>query len=229
MELSIDTSTRYASIALTVHGELRAELSWRSDQNHTRELAPAVQALLRQAGATTRDIAAVAVALGPGGFSALRVGLSFAKGLAEGLGVPLVGMETLEVEAFPYASTGLPVYATGDAGRGQLAWAAFLEDKQGWRKITGERIATPQELAEALSAPGIICGEGLAGHGAALRPLLPQGVYPVQTTPPTRRAATLARLGWERLTRGEQDDPATLQPLYLRRPSITMPRGHSGA
>ncbi|MBM3947618.1 MAG: tRNA (adenosine(37)-N6)-threonylcarbamoyltransferase complex dimerization subunit type 1 TsaB, partial [SAR202 cluster bacterium] len=143
VELSIDTSTRHAGVALTQSGELGAELAWRSNQNHTRELGPAVQMLLRQVGATARDISAVSVALGPGGFSALRVGLSFAKGIAEGLRIPLVAVGTLELEAFPLASTGLPVYAVGDAGRGQLAWAAFLQDETGWRVTAEERIATP--------------------------------------------------------------------------------------
>jgi len=211
-------------VALTQSGELGAELAWRSNQNHTRELGPAVQMLLRQVGATARDISAVSVALGPGGFSALRVGLSFAKGIAEGLRIPLVAVGTLELEAFPLASTGLPVYAVGDAGRGQLAWAAFLQDETGWRVTAEERIATPQELSEQLRAPALVCGEGLVSHGAVLRGLLPHGAHLVLAPPPTRRAATLARLAWRRLELGRRDDAAALQPLYLRRPSITVPR-----
>jgi tRNA threonylcarbamoyladenosine biosynthesis protein TsaB len=225
MELSVDTSTRYASVALTNEGALLAESSWYSQQNHTVELAPAVQRLLEQVRATPADVKAVFVALGPGGFSALRVGLGFAKGLAEGLGVPIVGVGTLEVEAFPHAATGLPVYAVSDAGRAQLAWAAFTLSGEQWSKTQDESIGTPQQLAESVHAPAVLCGEGLAAHAQALRPLLPAGVLVADAPPPTRRAATLARLGWRRLVRGESDDTTALQPLYLRRPTITLPGG----
>ncbi|MSQ14209.1 MAG: tRNA (adenosine(37)-N6)-threonylcarbamoyltransferase complex dimerization subunit type 1 TsaB [Dehalococcoidia bacterium] len=225
MELSIDTSTRYASVALTNEGALLAETSWHSQQNHTVELAPAVQRLLEQVHAAPADVKAVFVALGPGGFSALRVGLGFAKGLAEGLGVPIVGVGTLEVEAFPHATTGLPVYAVSDAGRAQLAWTSFTLSGDQWSKTQDESIGTPQQLAESVQAPAVLCGEGLAAHAQALRLLLPAGVLIVDTPPPTRRAATLARLGWRRLARGERDDTTALQPLYLRRPTITLPGG----
>ncbi|MSQ12084.1 MAG: tRNA (adenosine(37)-N6)-threonylcarbamoyltransferase complex dimerization subunit type 1 TsaB [Dehalococcoidia bacterium] len=225
MELSIDTSTRYASVGLSRDGALAAELSWRSEQNHTVELAPAVQRLLAQAGARASDLNAVIIALGPGGFSALRVGLGYAKGLAEGLGVPLIGVGTLKVEASPYLATGLPVYPVLDAGRGQVAWAAYQSVAEGWKRLREECITTPQELAEALEGTAILCGEGLEAHRNALSPYLKPNAIVAYIPPPTRRAATLARLGALRLHRKEYGDPAALQPLYLRLPSVTLPGG----
>jgi tRNA threonylcarbamoyladenosine biosynthesis protein TsaB len=225
MELSIDTSTRFASAALTRQGALLAEATWHSNQNHTVELAPAVQRLLAQCAAKPTDLAAVFVALGPGGFSALRVGLGFAKGLAESRGIPLLGVGTLAVEAEAHRSLGLPTYALLDLGRGQAAWSCYAPAEGASADANEEHITAVAEMAEAVRGPAIICGEGLATLGPVLRPLLPPGVLVAASRPPTRHAALLARLGFARLSRGERDDAAALQPRYLRRPSNTLPGG----
>jgi tRNA threonylcarbamoyl adenosine modification protein YeaZ len=200
------------------------EVSWRSEQNHTVELAPAVQLLLERCRAKASDLRAVVVAIGPGGFSALRVGLALAKGMAEALGIPIVGIGTLEVEAFPYRGVGSAVWPVLPLGRREVAWAVFQNRDGLWEKTQAERVGTPDELCVAVAPPALVCGEA----AVSLLPLLAdrqrQGVAVAKVGPPTRHAATLALMGWERLTRGQRDDVATLQPLYLRRPSITPPR-----
>ena len=115
MELSIDSSTRYACVGLSRQGESLAELAWRSDRNHSVELVPAIQALLGRRAVEFHEIEAVFVEAGPGGFSALRVGMSTAKSLAVALGVPLVSVVTLDVEAQPYLALGAPVVALMEA------------------------------------------------------------------------------------------------------------------
>ncbi|MSP79047.1 MAG: tRNA (adenosine(37)-N6)-threonylcarbamoyltransferase complex dimerization subunit type 1 TsaB [Dehalococcoidia bacterium] len=224
VELSIDTSTRYASIALSERGALISGETWHSQQNHTVELAPAVDRLLKKVDATPSSLTAVFIALGPGGFSALRVGLGFAKGMAEGLHVPLVGICTLEIEAHPYLATGqpaytTPVYAIIEAGRSQIAWAGY----RGTRCIAEPQVTTPEELAAAAGHPAVFCGEGLASCVSILKTTLPNDTFH-EAAPPTRNAATLAVLAWQRFERGGIDDPAILQPLYLRRPSISLPK-----
>ncbi len=97
MELAIDTSTRYSGIALSHEGEVVAKHTWRSEQNHSVELLPAVEHLLKTAGMVTQELGCIVIAIGPGGFSALRVGLSTAKGLGFSLGIPLVALNTLDI------------------------------------------------------------------------------------------------------------------------------------
>ena len=123
MELALDSSTDTASLALSQHGEVQAELSWLSEQNHTVELMPNVLHLLAQARTGLDDIEAIVVAKGPGSFNGVRVGVATAKALAFALAIPLVGVSTLEVEAFPYAATGKPVCPVQNAGRGDIATA----------------------------------------------------------------------------------------------------------
>ncbi|MBI4336226.1 MAG: tRNA (adenosine(37)-N6)-threonylcarbamoyltransferase complex dimerization subunit type 1 TsaB [Chloroflexi bacterium] len=223
MELAIDTSTRYACVALGRDGSLLAELAWYSDQNHTVELLPAIERLLLQARVNKRDLTGIIVARGPGGFSALRVGMSTAKGLATVLSVPLIGVGTLEVEAFPYLPTGLRVYALLDAGRGEVAWAAFQGTPDDWQCVQEARISGLEELCEAVQGTAILCGEMVLKLADPLRQRLGPEAIIMAAPPPTRRPVALTRLGFQRLA-GGADDPATLQPLYLRRPSITPPR-----
>ena len=85
MELCIDSSTRYASVGVAHDNDVIAECSWRSDRNHSAELVPHIRSIMKKANLSIKDMDAVFVAQGPGGFSALRVGISFAKSLWESL------------------------------------------------------------------------------------------------------------------------------------------------
>ena len=96
MQLAIDSSTDTASLAITRGNEVLAELTWRCGQNHSVELMPRLSRLLEQANIDLKSISGIIVARGPGSFNGLRVGISTAKGLAFSLGVPLVGINTLE-------------------------------------------------------------------------------------------------------------------------------------
>jgi tRNA threonylcarbamoyladenosine biosynthesis protein TsaB len=107
MLLGIDTATRFISLALHDGDRIAAESTWETANNHTIELAPAVRAMLARAGMGSQDLSAVAVALGPGSFTGLRIGLGFAKGLATTLAIPLLGIPTLVALArASRASTG---------------------------------------------------------------------------------------------------------------------------
>ena len=158
MLLAIDTSTRYAGVALGAEGRVVSVSSWFSSVNHTVELMPAISAILQSQGLSAADLSGIAVALGPGGFSALRVGVSVAKGLAMTAGKPLVGVGTLDLEAFPYLESGLPVCALLDAGRQEVAVAHFGPDGRRDRDVV---VGTPQALFEAVGVPTIVCGEGV--------------------------------------------------------------------
>lgn len=223
MLLAIDTSTKYGGVALHRDGELVASLCWRSQGNHTRELLPSVQHLLERVGGTIRDVRGIAVALGPGGFSSLRVGLSAAKGLALGLSVPVIGVGTLELEAYPYKDTGLFVQPLLAAGRGEVFTALFGPAQGQWSRLEEERILAPQELVAGEPDPTLFCGEAAPALADFLKERLGSKALVVEAYWPGLRLAALSHLGSQRLARGESSDVATLQPLYLRRPSIGRP------
>ena len=228
MELSIDTATDTASIAVSREGKPLAEISWLAGQNHTVNLMPNTLHLFKLIGEELNKIDAVFVSLGPGSYNGLRAGLSAAKGLALSLNTRLIGIGTLEVEAYPYADAGLPICVVHNIGRGEIATATYRMLDSGWHKLIEEHITTLDALCKTIDTKTVICGQF-----ASFQPNQPKpeefiaerlGDLAVIRESTLRRAGYLAELGWRRLERGESDDIATLQPLYLRRPSITKPR-----
>jgi tRNA threonylcarbamoyladenosine biosynthesis protein TsaB len=224
MLLALDTSTRYASVALADEDRVVASRTWHSTINHTAELMPAVAHLMGSRGLTAGQLDGVAVALGPGGFSALRVGISAAKGLALVAKKPIVGVGTLDLEAYPYLRSGVPVCALLEAGRQECATAFHGPDGI---RLREDRVCTADELlAEVIdkaSGPAIFCGEGVTGWKDAIAGALgakAQIVRPV----PAARVWALAAIARERLLSGETKDITTLQPEYLRMPSIGAPK-----
>lgn len=221
MELSIDTSTEIASIALSHQGKVRAELTWHCGHNHTVELVPSLLRLLEQSKVVLKELDGVIVAKGPGSFNGLRVGMSTAKGLAYALEIPLVSIGTLEVEALQYASSGLPICPVFNAGRGEIATALFQSQQGEWRQIVKEHITTVDELCSEITGRTIFCGRITPEVASGLRQHLGEHAVIPDTAALLRRAGFLAELGWRRLKVGDYDDVATLQPLYLRKPKIT--------
>jgi tRNA threonylcarbamoyl adenosine modification protein YeaZ len=225
MLLAIDTSTRYAGVALlNGDGELVRLAHWRSKQNHSVELLSTIQSLLQSEQVRMKALAGIAVALGPGSFSALRVGLSVAKGLAWASSLPLVSATTLETEAFLYRHTGKTICAVLDAGRDQVASALFWANDGTISKVREEDINTPRDTLFSLPSPTLVCGEALEKFGATMSEATPEGVTLALPYLPGQRVVSLAYLGWARLNAGVTQDPASLQPLYLRRPTITEPK-----
>ena len=215
MELSIDTSTRYASVGLSENGEPVREVSWRSEQNHSVELVPAIHRLLKAAGASTDQIEAVFVALGPGGFSALRVGLSTAKGLATAQQIPLVGIDTLAIEAEPYLDLGRPVWAMIDAGRSKL-YAGLFDTRDISGGNTGDySVIFHSDITSLFEPDVVVCGEAVTGAANETLRELADRARLIETPPPTRSAATLARLAYKRSAAGDTDDPASVEPMYM--------------
>ena len=221
MELAIDTSTDYASIAISHQGETLSELSWYTKQNHTRELVPNINHLLHQANFEPCTIEAIFVAKGPGSFNGLRVGMSTAKGFAFSLNIPLVAISTLEIEAYPFAFTGLPIRPMHNAGRGEIATALYQQNDS-WRCLAPEHITTADKLCQETKERTVFCGEIPLVVVEELKTKLGDLALVPEIAVRMRHASHLATLGWQRLSQGEKDDPASLQPTYLRPPPITQ-------
>jgi tRNA threonylcarbamoyladenosine biosynthesis protein TsaB len=223
--LAIDTSTRWAGVGLTGAGE-PIELAWHSQQNHGAELMDKILQVLRDRDASVADIDCVAVAIGPGGFSALRVGLATAKGLVAPTGNPIIGISTFDLEAMSHWPTRRPLVATIDAGSSGLAWARYVAPKAQHSRPPPEfplavyRVETglclPQELVKSAPASALFCGE----RAPELGKLVGEARI-LSSEPPTRRPQNLALLAGRRLADGDVDDPMTLQPEYARPPSIS--------
>jgi tRNA threonylcarbamoyladenosine biosynthesis protein TsaB len=180
---------------------------------------PAISQMLNQAGIKPGDLRAVAVALGPGSFTGLRVGLAAAKGLALANGLTLLGVPTLDVAAYPHEAQPVAVVAVLQAGRGRVYWAPYAHGPGGWAAQEPARLSTVPEMANAVVRPMIFVGElSAADRETLVRWAGRARVNFLQPALSLRRAGYLAELGWRRFEIGEADDPATLSPIYLQQP-----------
>ena len=224
MLLAIDTSTDTASLALAHDNIVLAELTWRSKQNHTTQLLPNLNQLFKLTESNAKSLTVIIVAQGPGSFNGLRVGVSAAKGLAFSLGIPIVGINSLEVAAYQYAETGLPVCAIFNAGRSEVATATYQKKYGKWQQLVKADIVTVEYLCKHITKKTMFCGEFLPAVTEQILTLLKsKAVIPPQI-PDFKRASFLLELGKQRLDAGDVDNAVTLQPIYLRRPPIGAPK-----
>ncbi|GCF11303.1 tRNA (adenosine(37)-N6)-threonylcarbamoyltransferase complex dimerization subunit type 1 TsaB [Dictyobacter arantiisoli] len=248
--LALDTSTRSASVALCSENELLSEYTWYAENNHSVDLLDRIQRITVERQISLQQLDAVAVTTGPGSFNALRVALTAAKSLAFAIEKPLFGVTTLDLIAAEQQQWNGVICSVLEAGRSEL-YAAFyrcIPVRQSsivsyeLRQLSDYMLCPPAQLASYLNKhrqtwnvdrfnPVLFCGEMKSLSWQALQ----QGitVSPVDKASgmelallrdglaSTRHAATLAQLAFQRLQHGKADDPLLLEPLYLRRPSIT--------
>jgi tRNA threonylcarbamoyladenosine biosynthesis protein TsaB len=209
--LAIDTSTEHAGLGLADSSHDFAR-SWDAGRTQTTTVLPAIEALLAEAGVTIGDLAAIAVAVGPGTFTGLRVGVSIAKGLVLAREIPLIGVPTLAIAAA--AADEPEVVAVLPAGRGRVVWQRFAPDG-----ADPARNTTVPELVDALAAwPGaLVIGELAEAHRQLVAAAHPRARW--EHRDPSR----LAGLARQRLAEGEVDDPVALEPIYLHGVTVQAP------
>lgn len=215
--LALDTATDQASVALYDGEHVLAEITWHSARRHTVELMPQVNGLCALMGLTAGHVGGVAVAIGPGSFTGIRVALSLAKGIAAARQLPLFGVSTLEAIAHPHHAQPLPVTALVQAGRGRLCWAHFTHDGDNlsWRTSSLPRISGIEAVAEATTGATLFAGEILPTTRATLLTLLGDRARFELPALTLRRASYLAEIAWPRWLAGHSDDAASLAPIYL--------------
>ncbi len=223
MLLAVDTSTAQIGLGLYDGVQVVAESIWQSQQHHTIELAPALADLMKRTGVAMADIQAVGVALGPGSFTALRVGLAFVKGLALARKLALVGIPTLDVVAGGQPASKLPLVAVLQAGRGRIAAQHYrpVGEQQHllcpWSAQGTPQITTADALADSIEKPTIVAGELTA---AERQRLARKKVNVLLPAPPqcVRRPSILAQLAWAHFLEGRLAEAESLAPIYLQLP-----------
>jgi tRNA threonylcarbamoyladenosine biosynthesis protein TsaB len=214
--LAIDTSARVAGVALVTAEQVLAEETWRAAKSHTTQLLPVVQHVLRVNGGSTRDLTALAVAVGPGAFSGLRVGIATAKALAWALNIPCLGVGSLD--ALAAAVSGAPrVLAVLDAGRGEWYWATYRSGPGGQRRLTPPQLGAPEAVLASLARSVLLVGETSVEQRALIDERFSRLVDYGDPRLPATRPAAVGLAALTRLAAGERDEPAAIQPVYLRR------------
>ena len=243
--LALDTSTHQASVALCDEQTLYGEYTWQIGNNHSVELLERIQRLVVvDCGSSLQAIDGVTVAIGPGSFNGVRVAVATAKAFAFALQKPLVGVSTLEIIAAQQDKWRGPVCSILEAGRSELYAACYLFDERDTngdityhiRQLSEYLMLSPQQLVTHLSehmnqwagvpgkrqvSPILFCGELSETTRQVIYEQMQGKSLFIDNLQATRRASSLALLAFQRLDEGKIEDPMLLEPLYLRRPSIT--------
>ncbi len=209
--------------AIGGHEGVLAQVHSSRGRRHAESLAPAIDFLRSQARVDLDEIGCVAIDVGPGLFTGLRVGISAAKAMAHALRVPMVGVTSLDLVAFPVRWTPRLVVAAIDARRGELFTAAYRQVPGGIQRLTEHRISTPDDLAGALEATGedvLLVGDGALRYREAFDELGQVELGDQGLAHPS--AASLVQLAHARALREEFVQPWDLAPLYLRRPDAEI-------
>ena len=215
MLLAVDTSTPNMGLALVNDGRVVAEFTWAGKAMHTVELAPTVNELFHKTGIGPKDLDGIGVAIGPGSFTSLRVGLSFVKGLAFARGIPVAAINSLQVlAAGVMVAKETPMLCTLPAGRGRHACGTFqYTPRKKWHLVDEPVIRTAKEIAETETEPILFCGDMSAEERAELKAntaiTLMDPIFCV------RRPAVLGTLAEKKISKGLADELFSLAPAYL--------------
>ena len=214
MILAIDASTSWLGLALYEESEVLFERTWKTQRRHTVELAPAVEKALQDCALTFEQIQALAVALGPGSFTSLRIGLVFIKGLALAYHLPVIGVPTLDILAYSQPIRNLPLICALQAGRGKLAVATYKNVDNQWVCDVPVQVMTAKDLVSQINSPTLVSGEFTEEDRRTLSRKW-KSVILASPANCVRRPACLAEIAMQRWKTGKIDDPATMTPIYL--------------
>ena len=219
--LSIDTSSQVSSVAVLSAERVAAEISMQGALTHSETLMPHIETVLRMARVEKFELGGIAVSIGPGSFTGLRIGLAAAKMMAYALHIPLIAVPTLETLAHHYICEGVRLVPMMDAQKGNVYAQEFSWRADGDALILQEeRSLAIMPLTEVIASlagteqPVLLLGDAMQKKTSLSLPTNVR-LAPIHARMP--RAACVGLSALTRLARGENDDPMTVAPLYLRR------------
>jgi tRNA threonylcarbamoyladenosine biosynthesis protein TsaB len=224
--LGLDTSTSIASLALIAGGKVSTSLE-RPATSHGAALPGALDDLLSAAGLSIRDVGAIAVGIGPGSFTGLRIGISYAKGLAMASGCALVGVPGFDAVALAALERnnigeGHLVCVVMDARKGEVYAALYRVVADGLEKLSEELVIALKHLASQITEDVTFVGDERAKDAAALVVSRGHRVAVFEIGKLDLRGVCVAALGGADFARGETDRAASIEPLYIRTPEATF-------
>jgi tRNA threonylcarbamoyladenosine biosynthesis protein TsaB len=232
--LAIDTATAQVSVAFGDHGAVLGEVRLAGGRRHAEQLAPAIDYLRRELDIDLGHLAAIAVGTGPGLFTGLRVGVTTGKVMAQALRIPVVGIPSLDLVAYPLRHSDRMIVAVLDARRREVFAARYRPVPGGVQRVSDYAVHTPAELVADLAAePGVephgllLAGDGVARFPEEFGALEHAEAAGSEFAAPSVDA--LVALATARAEREEFELPAELRPLYLRQSDAEIAWGDRAA
>lgn len=215
--LGIDTSTAQVGVAIGDGGVVEGEIRLTGARRHAEQLAPAIQNLCRETGVQLDQLAAIAVGIGPGLFTGLRVGVTTAKTMAQALRIPVVPIPSLDLVAFPLRHSRRMITTVIDARRGEVFSARYQPVPGGVQRMSAYSVGAPSDLVLELESTGeeaLLAGDGVERYRAEFEALdRAEHAGPSFAAP---SPAALVELATARVHREEFESALDVKPLYLR-------------
>jgi tRNA threonylcarbamoyladenosine biosynthesis protein TsaB len=216
--LGVDTSGNKGIVGIAQGTEI-IEFSLDMTRKHLRLLLPAIENALKESGFDLCDIELLAVVLGPGSWSGLRIGVTTMKTMAHFLGKPIVGLCTLDVLAYHFRFTNIPVYPLIDGARRQVYYAGYQCQGKTPERFTDYRLMKVEDFSRELEGPSILLGEGALKYHEELNS---NSQWEISVPPPfysQTRAAFIIEAAIQKYEKAGSDTPLSLAPLYMQEAS----------
>lgn len=217
--LAIDTATQVSSVAVVKEGRLLAELTMQGKLTHSETLLPHIEQVLKMAATAKEELTGIAVSIGPGSFTGLRIGLAAAKAMSYALNIPLVGVSTLKALAYQLPAPGLRLMCLLDAQKGNAYVESYRWEKGELLTVEPVRVAKITDVVAAcgeFGEPVVLLGDAVQKKicGKLELPANTSAAMPHLIMP---RAACVGLLGQQELAAGHADNVMDLEPVYIRR------------
>lgn len=227
--LGLDTATNFVGVALADEGKIVAAESHFSARQHAEVTAPTIVDVLNSAGVEPHDLAAIAVGIGPGLFTGLRVGVTTALVMAQALDIPLLAVSSLELMAAGLGEVTREIVAVFDAKRGQVFYASFRSGDPTPVRLSADAVVDPAELVDQLTARAsdlVLLGDAVSAYPEIFARLTHAEIAGTDFWVPSVTA--LVSIATGRLARGEVDLLESVVPNYLRTSDAIIPAGRKG-
>ncbi|HUI46661.1 MAG TPA: tRNA (adenosine(37)-N6)-threonylcarbamoyltransferase complex dimerization subunit type 1 TsaB [Nitrospirota bacterium] len=220
--LGIETSTKTGSVAVLSEKGVIAQYSLNIEVTHSERLMATVDRVLADTGMTISQLDSFAVAIGPGSFTGLRIGLSTVKGLALAVDRPVVVVPTLLALAWNVPYPAYPVCPMLDARKKEVYMALYVFDGSALQQKISETVIPVSQLGSLIEGKTIFTGEAAYIHREEIERLFGDRALIAPRSAVLPSAATIAQIGLEMLNSGWHSDPDSLAPLYIRRPEAEV-------
>jgi len=220
--LGIETSTKTGSVAVVSEDGVIAQYSLNIEVTHSERLMSTVDRVLKDTGIAMADFGGFAVAIGPGSFTGLRIGLSTVKGLALATGKPVASVPTLQALAWNLPYAAYPVCPMLDARKNEVYAALYIFDGAAFAQVMPEMTISIREFGEKISRKTLFTGEAAHLYRREIEQQFGNTALFAPLSAALPSAATVAEIGLDLIKNGKQTDPDSLTPLYIRRPEAEV-------
>jgi len=225
--LAIETSTMLGGVSVMDEAEgLLIETRLNVKTAHSERLMTEVDHALKQAGLGISDIDVFGVAIGPGSFTGLRIGLSTVKGFSYATGKPVVSVPSLEAFAWSFPYSEYPVCVMFDARKKEVYAAVFKWTDRGFERVMGEVSIRPADLVASLEGKVVFAGEGALIYRETIAEIAGENALFAAPHAMVPSPSNVAYLGLRKAREGDFADPVTLVPCYIRRSEAEVKMGN---